>query len=211
MEDTNQVQTIDLDTLDAGLVQEHVEINPEANPMAAPPPPDDGIYRVKLIAGDSWDHKETKKNKAGESRAYLATQFSAQILADGTQNNNKRVFGRVNTLTFDGKNEMAYILIQVYGGTPEAKARVTQLDNYVKLAQAFKAALAGEPVIRLSTKWVARYNAGTKEEPDYKTAKSGQKNFPQLANGTFNHIIDVPKFGEVAAQAVIQDYFPDVA
>jgi hypothetical protein len=215
-EDKQQPVKVDLDTLDSSLVEEKVELNPDANPMEAPPPVDDGVHRVKLVLDPaSWTHSETKANKSGEKRSYLSCQFYGVVIAEGTKNNNKRLFGRVNTLVFDGKSEMAYILLQVYGGkdNAEARAKIAALDNYVKLAQAFKQALAGEPIVKVSTKWVARYNAGTKDEPDYKTALSGQANFPAVdpkdpSKGK-RHIINVPKVGEVAAQAQIQDYFPD--
>lgn len=209
---------VSLDELDARMVEEKIEINPEANPMEAPPPPDDGIHRVKLVLDtNSWEQKETKPGKDGKKRAYLSCQFYGVIVAEGTKNNNKRVFGRVNTLVFDGKNEMAYILLQALGGktNPQAVNTVTKLENYIELAKAFQQVLAGEPIVRVETQWVARYNAGTKEDPDYKTAKSGQKNFPlvdpkDLSKG-YRHIVEVRGHGEVNAQAVIQDYFPDVA
>jgi len=212
-ETTAVLQAIDLDTLDSSLVQENVEYNLDANPMATPPPVDDGIHRVKLV-GDpqKWFMKETKENKNGEKTSYLQTQFYGVVIEEGSKNNNKRVFKNwVSTLTFDGKSEMAYILLQIYGGKndPNARAKVEALSNFVKLGQAFKDALASEPIIKVSTKWFARYNAGTKEKPEYKTAKSGQNNFPSDGAGGKQHIINVAGFGDVAATAEIQDYFPD--
>ncbi len=210
-EETAVLQAVDLDTLDASMVQEVVEFNLDVNPLEAPPPVDDGIHRIKLI-GDpqKWFPKETKENKQGNKTTYLQTQFYGIVIADGTKNNNKRVFKNwISTLSFDGKCEMAYVLSKIYGGTPAAAERVKALDNFVKLAKAFKEALAGEPVIKVSTKWMARYNAGTKEKPDYKTAKSGQSSFPADGLGGRKHIINIPNVGDIAATAEIQDYFPD--
>jgi hypothetical protein len=201
---------VDLDSIDSSLVEESIVLNPDANPMEAPPPVDDGTWRIKLTGADDWTNKDTKPNKNGESTSYLATQFSGIVIAEGTKNNNKRVFGRVNTLVFDGKSEMAYILLQIYGGkaSAEARAKVEALKNYVDLAKAFRAAVAGEPIIRVSTKWVARYNAGTKEAPDYKVALSGQSNFPSDNAGGRVPVVQVRGVGDVRAQAEIQDYFP---
>ena len=201
---------VDLDNIDSSLVEESIELNPDANPMEAPPPVDDGTWRVKLTGADDWTNKDTKPNKAGESTSYLATQFSGIVIAEGTPNNNKRVFGRVNTLVFDGKSEMAYILLQIYGGkaSAEARAKVEALKKFTDLAKAFRAAIAAEPIIKVATKWIARYNAGTKEAPDYKTALSGQANFPSNGAGGKLHVINVKGSGDCAAQAVIQDYFP---
>lgn len=207
----NVAVKVDLDTIDSSLVEEVVSYDTEVNPMEAPPPVDDGTHRVKLTGADDWTNKDTKPNKSGESTSYLATQFSGVVLAEGTKNNNKRVFGRVNTLSFDGKSEMAYILLQILGGKTNADAvsKVQALKNYVDLAKAFRNAIASEPIIRVSTKWVARYNAGTKEAPDYKTALSGQSNFPSDGKGGKLHVVNVKGSGDCAAQAVIQDYFPE--
>lgn len=209
-EETQQAVKVDLDNIDSSLVEESISLNPDANPMEAIPPVDDGTWRVKLTGADDWTNKDTKPNKSGESTSYLATQFSGIVIAEGTPNNNKRVFGRVNTLVFDGKSEMAYILLQIYGGktNPEARAKVEALKNYVDLAKAFRAAIAGEPIIRVATKWTARYNAGTKEAPEYKTALSGQKQFPTDGKGGHIPVVVVGKFGEVRAGAEIQEYFP---
>ncbi len=208
---TAVLTAVDLDTLDASMVQETVEFNVDVNPLEAPPPVDDGVHSVKLI-GDpqKWFPKETKENKQGNKTTYLQTQFYGVVIAEGTKNNNKRVFKNwISTLSFDGKCEMAYILHKIYGGDAAAKAKVDALEgNFVKLAQAFKNALAGEPIIKVSTKWFARYNAGTKEKPEYKTAKSGQNNFPSDGKGGRLHVINVPNVGDVAATAEIQDYFP---
>lgn len=206
-----QNAVIDLDSLDSSLVQENIVLNPDVNPMEAPPPVDDGVHRVKLTGAQDWKPGDTKPNKNGDTQPYLSTQFSGVVIAEGTKNNNKRVFGRVNTLAFDGKSEMAYILLQVYGGkdNEDARAKIAGLKTFVDLAKAFRNAIAGEPIIKVSTKWQARYNAGTKEAPDYKTAYSGQKMFPSDGNGGNKHIVSVKGAGDVAAQAVIQDYFPD--
>ena len=206
-----QAVKVDLDQIDSSLVEENIELNPDANPMEAPPPVDDGTHRVKLVGADDWTNKDTKPNKAGVSTSYLATQFSGIVIAEGTKNNNKRVFGRVNTLVFDGKSEMGYILLQVYGGkgSQEARAKVEALKNYVDLAKAFRTAIASEPIIRVKTKWVARYNAGTKEAPDYKTHTSGQANFPSDGAGGKLNVFNVKGIGDLSAQAQIEDYFPD--
>ena len=114
---------------------------------------------------------------------------------------NKRLFFNVNTLVFDGKNEMVYILLQALGGknNPQAAEAVKKLENYAELAKAFQQVLAGEPIVRVETQWSARYNAGDKEKPDYRTAKTGQKNFPLLdpkdVTKGYNHKLDIKGHG----------------
>ena len=210
-EETAVAQKIDLDNIDSSLVEEKVELNPDANPMEAPPPVDDGTWRVKLVGADDWTPGDTKPNKNGESRAYLKTKFSGIVIAEGTPNNNKRVFQNVNTLSFDGKSEMAYILLQIYGGKGSAQARkkIEDIKNYVDLAKAFRTAIAAEPIIKIKTKWSARYNAGTKDAPDYKVYLSGQSNFPSNGAGGKLNVVSVKGAGDISAQANIEDYFPD--
>jgi hypothetical protein len=106
---------------------------------------------------------------------------------------------------------MGYILLQIFGGknNPEAVRKVSALKNYVDLAKAFRDAISGEPIIKVRTKWTVRYNAGTKEKPDYKVAKSGQNNFPSDGKGGRLHIINVPNVGDLAAKAEVEDYLAD--
>lgn len=210
-----QTQKISLDELDSRLVEEKLELNPDANPMEAPPPVSDGGHRVKLVLdASSWEKKKTNPAKDGSQKDYLSCRAYGVVVDDGVDLN-KRVFLNLNTLAFDGKSQMGYILLQAWGGknNPEAVKAYKELENYVELAQAFQKTLAGEPIIRVETQWQARYNAGDKDKPDYKTAKSGMKNFPlndpkDVSKG-YRHIVDVRGSGEVSAQAVVKEFFPD--
>jgi hypothetical protein len=207
---------INLDELDAGLIQEEISINPDINPLEAPPPVNDGVARYKLILqDDSWEKRETRENKQGNKTTFIMVKFSGQNLMEGTPDNNKRVFNMVNTLVFDGKSEMAYILRMALGDTAEAKAYVAGFKNYGELAKAFKEVLSGNPIVRLETKWVAQRKVEVEgQKTKYETVKSGQRNFPMVdpkdPSKGYKHVITDPKTGtEIAAQAVIQDYFPD--
>ena len=211
-DDVKQAQSINLDEVDASLVEESITISADVNPMEAPAPIGDGVHRVKLVGANEWFQSETKPKGSNEPTTFFKTQFSGIVISDDPKQNNKRVFGRVNTLTFDGKNEMAYIMLQILGGkdNPEARAYVEGLTNIRDLATAFKQALAGEPIIKLSTKWVAQYKVEEGGKDVYKTYLSGQANFPKV-NGVPQHVVNAPRIGEVVAQAQIQDYFPDNA
>lgn len=207
---------VDLDSIDGSLIAESIEINVEANPLEAPPPVQDGVARYKLLLqDDSWEQRETKENKQGNKTTFLMVKFSGQNIMEGTQDNNKRVFNIVNTLVFDGKSEMAYILIKALGDTAEAKQFVGGLKNYVELAKAFKDVLKGEPIIRIETKWVAQRKVEVEgQKTKYEPVLSGQRNFPpvdpkDLSKGYRHVIVDPKTKTEVAAQAVIQDYFAD--
>lgn len=201
-----------LDEYDESLVQEVVEINPDSNPMEGPAPVDDGIHRFKLFINPESFEKSSYTTKQGQTVDFIKCQFYGVCQDEGGKNNNKRIFGRENTITFDGKNKMAYILGKLYEHDPNGKAYIRGLDNYVKLAKAFKQALLAEPIIKVKTEWQATYKdpktaEGTKAK--YLTAKSGQKNFPQNGDGTYRATVEVPGVGEVKAQAVALDYFSD--
>ena len=103
--------------------------------MEGPAPVDDGIHRFKLfIQPDSFE-KSAFTTKQGLTVDFIKCQFYAVCQDEGGKNNNKRIFGRVNTITFDGKNEMAYILTKLYAHDPQGKAYVAGLNNYAKLAK----------------------------------------------------------------------------
>ncbi len=206
----DNTQKFDLDTLDASLVEEIIEINGEANAMEGPAPVDDGVHRVKLLPLESSEVevKETNPKKGGTPTPYIGFRFSGSVIDEGGPNNNKRIFGRVNTLVFDGKSEMAQYIKVAKGGGPDAVAYVSTLNNYVKLAQAFKEVLASEPIIKVKTRWVA---ARKEEDGSYKTVLSGQKKFPQRADGKGyqSTIFDQKSQAEINAQVEIVDIFPD--
>lgn len=210
--EATQPKKVNLDDLDASLVEETVEIDPNANPMEAPPPVSDGKHRFKIVVdNNSWEHKETKANKQGNKTAFLSVKFYLVCVDEGTPDFNKRVFpeyGGINTLVFDGKSVMGYIITCLKGGDAQAKAEVAELNNYVKLAQAFRDITAGEPILQASTQWVAQVNKGTQEDPDYQVVKRGQKTFPPDGKGGYRHIIQTQN-GESVARATVQDYFPD--
>lgn len=206
--------TIDLDSLDGSAVEETIEINGDVNPLEAPAPVDDGTHRIKLLLDTStFKQSETAPKNGGSGKPFISCQFSGQVIAEGTKNNNKRVFGRVNTLVFDGKSEMAYIIRMVHGDTPEARQYVSTLTNYVDLAKAFRDSLASEPIIRATTKWVAQRKEEGKNGKDvYSNVRSGQKNFPPDGQGGYKHIIlDTKTQTEVSARAEVTNYLPDVA
>lgn len=202
-----------LDEADDSLIQETVDISPESNPLEGPPPVSDGVHRFKLFFVDDTE-KSSYTNKQGGEVPFFKLQFYG-ICQDEGVDFNKRIFGRENTLIFNGKNTLAYIIDKIYGDNAESHSFVKGLGDPsgLKLAKAFKAALASEPIIKAKTEWSASFKdeeASTKAgKPKYRVAKSGQKNFPKNPDGTFRPVVSVDGVGEVKAQAKVLDYFAD--
>lgn len=189
------------------MVQETVEIDPDVNPMDAPPPIDDGKRRFKLMLDTkSFEQSETKDKGRG-SQPFIKCLVVAECAEEG-EFKGQKVFLRLNTLVFDGRSEMGFLTLQALGGNKNEDAReyVKGLNNYILLAKGFKETMASEPIIKISTQWMAQYKD---KDGNYKTVKSGQKNFPGLGGGKFKHIVTAPNGEEVAAQAVPVGYFPD--
>lgn len=206
---------VDLDLLDADSVQEIVEIDPDANPLEEPNPVEDGLHRCKVLlntAAGAIQSKSWTDKKTGVEHPFISVKFSLSVIDEGVDQN-KRIFpNAINTNVFDGKCEMAHLLIQILGGDSSAKETVRGIGgNYIALAKAFKAALVAEPIVKVQTKWIAQYKDGSKDKKGrdaYKTALSGMRNFKKRADGTFDPTIAV-KGNEARARATVTAYFPD--
>lgn len=193
----------DLDNLDPALVQEVVEVNPTADPTAAPPPPSDGRHRMKITI-DSYEGKESQK----DGRPYFLFKAHGTVVDEGPDFN-KRVFLNLTTFVFDGRNEMAYMITQALGGNnnPEAVNYVAKLNNYALLARGFRDVFAAEPILVADTQWVAEKPPA---EPGgkYTRVRTGQKNFPKNADGSVSPLVIVDG-QELSAKAVVRGWFPD--
>ena len=77
-----EVKAQAVDIFDQSLATEELDINPEANAFALPPPPPESgnPYRVKLKRGTKgWMQYPSKNGRPG----YLATDIEARIVAPG--------------------------------------------------------------------------------------------------------------------------------
>ncbi len=204
---------VDLDLLDESSIEETIEIDPDIDPLEEPNPVEDGIHRVKVLQAPSaaWSKKSWTDKKTGAEHDFLTVKFSLQVLDEGVDLN-KRIFPQaLNTIVFDKKSPMAHLLIQILGGTQEAKDHVKGLaTNYVALGKAFKEALAGEPVVKVQTRWVARLKTGEKKKgfDTYRTVLSGMKSFKKRPGGTYDPVV-VSRGDEARARAEVVAYFPD--
>lgn len=191
-----QVQKIDLNNLP--FEPESLTVDPDKDQFQAPPPPDEGTFRVKLkqkeTEGSLWVRKFGKK---GTKKPYLATQIEARIIQPDGKFDNWPVFDNfVSTMVMEnqGTNKIVGILKALGHEVPRT---ITDVELAKKLTEV----LAGEPEAQVTTQWEGYC------ETCEKTVLKGQKRFP-----AGKHITECSKDGTgVNAQARIIKYLPPVA
>lgn len=168
--------------------------DPEADPFAAPPPPDDGKYLVRLRLQEG---KLPKKGTDKNDRDFYSVSLEARIVKPGNAFDNRPLFDNVNTVLFNKTTKVAGIL-RLLGIEPSSSGA----RQVVQLAKA----LEGEGrEIGVKTRWTAQY-----KNPDGKyedIVKGGQRNFPMIPGSDRHaHVVESPDGQDVAAQAKIIAY-----
>ena len=192
-----KLQPVKIDLNNLPFEPESLEVDPEKDQFQAPPPPDEGTFRVKLkqkeTDGSLWVQGNTKKG----NKRYLKTQIEARIIQLDGKFDNWPVFDNfVSTMVMEnqGTNKIVGILKALGHEVPRS---TTDVDLAKKLTDV----LAGEPEAQVTVQWEG-YCEGCE-----KTVLKGQKRFP-----AGKHITECSKDGNtVTAQARIIKYLPPVA
>lgn len=184
--------------------EDRVEVDPNKDAFAAPPPPKDGTHLVRLGYGSDDPEKRWQRRKDKNGNQYYATKLMAKIIAPGEEDDNKVVFdGFVSTMMRQGTSRVIGVL-QALGHD------VGTITSHLDQVKALDNLLAGEPTCNIETEWEAQFNTGEKDDNGkdiYKRMKKGMKNFPSDANGVYQHILESPVDGsDVSAQARIIRY-----
>ncbi len=203
------VHAEEIDLNDPRLTSESIDVNPEGDAYATPPPPPDGKYRAKLKQIDVKDGKgqlarfTAKLTKDGNP--YLYTGLEARIQDPTGKLDNIPVFDRwVGTfLNRDGSTKVTTILSKLGVAVP-SKA------NHAQLMELFLKTLAAEPDITIETSWEASCQACVEEakKSGSKAPRSimGMNRFPQDSKGQPIAAMPCPidkKHGDMVAQARI--------
>jgi hypothetical protein len=188
-----------LDINDPSLEVENLDINPEADAFAFPPPPPDNTYRAKLKS-KQVNNAPFEPKKAKNGTLYLYTAIEARIIDPAGKQDDWPVFDNfVSTMVMEnsGTSRVAGILKALGQPVP---ARTSHKDLIQRLIDV----LAGEPEVQITTMW-----EGYCETCD-KTVVKGMKRFPKAADGDSHQAnMACPKDGtEVRAQARIVKYQP---
>jgi hypothetical protein len=141
-----------------------------------------------------------------QGNTYYATQVTCQVADQSSEFNGRMVFDNfVSTMVFpnSGTSKVAAIIRAIGGFDDELRA----VRTHEQLAQLFTRALASEPTCRISTRWEATEKTS---DGKYNTFLKGMRNFPQNADGSYQHIVkgEDPAGDEITARATVTRYLP---
>jgi hypothetical protein len=204
-EEKAQPQAIDI--FDQSLGTEEVEINPEANAFAFPPPPPESgnPYRVKLKRGSKgWMQYPSKNGKSG----YLATDVEARIIAPGEEKlDDKPLFDNfVSTMVMPSTHtsRLVGVLKAIYETRGQGET-INSHTSHQELARKLQEEFDRESEVGVVIQWEAYCEACS--DKDKRVVVRGEKRFPQNQDGTHVGEMEHKQCGStISAQAKIQRY-----
>jgi len=199
-----KVQSVDI--FDQSLATEEIELNPESNAFAFPPPPPESgnPYRVKLLKGQKgWQQYPGKNGKPG----YLATDIECRIIAPDTAYDDRPLFENFAStmlMQSSGTSRVAGILKAIYdtrGQGEKVPARTTHAD----LARLLQNEIDRESEVGVWIQWAAYCEACSSEDKGVEVR--GEKKFPLNADGSHSGELKHKACGSlISAQAKITRY-----
>jgi hypothetical protein len=187
----DQVQEL-IDINDPRLTSEVLDVNPEGDAYAFPPPPPDGKYRAKLrLAPPKGQDGQPVKDgyvaaKWGKQQpqVVVVTGVEASIIDPNGKYDGVKLYDfNVSTFMQRDSNKVQTILkfLRKPDGTPWVQGGVKMVSSaWMKL---LIQALAGEPEIGVETQWEWNCQgcgeAAKKSGAAYPKAIQGMRNFPQ--------------------------------
>ena len=191
------LQDVDINNLELGADEPMEGFDPEADPFAAPPPPNDGTY----IAEASLQEGQYGGIKYDDVKKQYSVKVAARIVNPGGKFDNRLVFDTLRTnVRKDGSSSISGFL-QANKIKPETgKGAIVKQTGET---------LAGKPQVRITTSWRSKYQDS---DGTYKDLFKGQKRHPSDGNGGFLHknkvVLSDGTEKEVVAQAEIIKYAP---
>lgn len=197
----------EVDINDLQLVDEQVDINPEADAFAGPPPPDDGDHVVKLSLGP----RKVQQGKDKQGRVYYMTHVQGKV-QPGDKFEGRVTFHNPSTMVMQGTGTSAVVGVLKALGEP-----VSAREGVVDLTRRLVNRLAAEPAVTQTTQWTAFCksckddydNSGGKRGKKNGIVLRGQRNFPQDGNGGHRHQVECKNCGDLlTANADVMAYKP---
>lgn len=202
-----KVKPAQIDLNDLSLQDEQIDLNPDADAFAGPPPPDDGEHLVKLSLGKSGVTGGTISKGEMKGKKWYQVEIVGKI-QPGDKFEGRMTFNRVSSMIFNGTSEVVGVLKAIGEG-------VTSRESTLDLLRRLTARLNGEPDALQKTQWVAFCkdclddydNSGGKRGRKQGIVLRGQNRFPQEADGRHRHQIECPNCGSlVTARAEVVAY-----
>lgn len=156
-------------------------------------PVEDGTYQVTFSQGSrSGGGTEIKISQAGKE--YLSAFVCATISKPGEKMDNRKAFFRPGTRGFkDPQGKLlpsdCHCIILSAGMTPPSKATFQEFASTLDLA------LSAQPTGEVYIRWEADVKNA---EGKYVTILKGMKNFPQNADGTYDHILNAANTASIS-------------
>ena len=198
---------VDINNLD--LMNEVIEVDGAADSEAFfnPPLADDGEHEVIMALGNRGVKADRQWEGEGKARKRTGSGFlNIHLQLKGVKDNGEEG----GTVAFDTLTT----IVMESAGTSRAHAAFDlagfklQERTLGGLMQEIQLAVAQKPHAKITTRWEAQVNTGTKEAPKYENVCVGQKNFPPLldkdGNDTGRHNPEVldPKSGTMCRAQV---------
>lgn len=185
----------DLENMQSDVV---VELDPDANWGDAPAPPDDGEYVFTFEVDPKVNAYEATSEKSGK---FFWLGIIGTITDPDSPFNNRKVFGRINTITYNGTSAVSG-LAKALGIDVPSRGLATSLVASVMRK------LAEQPMAKARIRWELGYKKTNADgSTESVTPYKGQKSFPQKADGSFNHKVDVDGV-EMTAQPRFMRFSP---
>lgn len=198
---------VDINNLD--LMNEVVEVDGavDSEQFFTPPLPDDGEHEVIMALGNRGVKPERQWEGSGSSRKRTGQGFlNIHLQLKGVKANGEEAgtvaFDQLTTIVMESAGtSRAHAAFDLAG----AKLSARTLGG---LMEEINLAVAQKPHVKITTRWEAQVNMGSKDSPKYENVCVGQKNFPSLLDsagndtGRRNPEVTDPKTGQVVRAQV---------
>ena len=198
------------------LLNQEVEYDPQVeDPFALPAPPPDGRHQAIISLGRATQgddpiqiklqRKDGETAETASGDPYLFVPVALKILAPGEEWDGLMVYDNVSSLKMRNGTTRLHEMLKACGNPPPRQCKLSVLRDMINQT------LGGANVtVEIETQWKAQVKeTDAKGKEEYKTLKTGMKNFPKLENGSYDPKISHPKTQEeVVAKAEVKGYYP---
>lgn len=175
-----------------------MDLDPEANWGDTPPPPDDGEYMFTFEVNPKLNAFPGESDKMGK---YFSLGIIGTVVEPDSPFNNRKVFGVVNTMTFNGASSISSLAKAIGLDVPSRGLANALVASVMRK-------LAEQPMAKAKIAWKLGYKVTAEDgSTSYETPYKGQKSFPQNSDGSYKHKLVIGDV-EYTAQAEFKRFSP---